>query len=226
MQPACSVVVPVPSALSSPPWLSSRSWPAFGRCYCQLPSQKYRKHYHHIRIPPLGSGCHPSCRFLEWGVSLLENNIHAKAQTRRKKPATVARGPRRICFALWWFIWTSSLGNLRVACADFLSVPRCMTWSDDTSGPKIAPQIGSLRKFTRSFPHLFYSMYRADTPELKGSISSFIICRPIEHRHSKICWKKQNKIKANIFSIDWYKETNRHDQSHTQIQPKRKEIMN
>ena len=88
----------MPSALSSPPWLSSRSWPENGRCYCQLPSKKCRKHNYHTRIPPPGSGCHPSCRFSEWGVPLLGNNIHAKAQTRQKIQLQSPGGPRRRIF--------------------------------------------------------------------------------------------------------------------------------
>ena len=88
----------MPRALSSPPWLSSRSWPKNGRCYCQLPSKKYRKHHHHTKIPPPGSGCHPSCRFSEWGVPLLGNNIHAKAQTRQKSQLQSPGGPRRRIF--------------------------------------------------------------------------------------------------------------------------------
>ena len=88
----------MPSALSSPPWISSRSWPDNGRCYCQLPFKKYRKHHYHTRIPPPGSGCHPSCRFSEWGVPLLGNNIHAKAQTRRKSQLQSPGGPRRRSF--------------------------------------------------------------------------------------------------------------------------------
>ena len=91
-QSACCVMVPMPSALSS---LSSRSWPENGRFYCQLPSKKCRKHHHHTRIPPPWSGCHPSCRFSEWGVPLLGNNIHAKAQTRQKIQLQSPGGPRR-----------------------------------------------------------------------------------------------------------------------------------
>ena len=88
----------MPSALSSPPWLSSRSWPENGRFYCQLPSKKCRKHHHHTRIPPPGSGCHPSFRFSEWGVPLLGNNIHAKAQTRRKSQLQSPGIPRQRIF--------------------------------------------------------------------------------------------------------------------------------
>ena len=98
-QSACCVVVPMPSALSSPPWLSSWSWPENCRCYCQLPSKKYRKHHHYTKIPPPGSGCHPSCRFSEWGVPLLGNNIHAKAQTRRKSQLQSPGGLRRRIFS-------------------------------------------------------------------------------------------------------------------------------
>ena len=88
----------MPSALNSPPWLSSRSWPENGRCYCQLPSKKYRKHHHHTRIPPHEPGCRLTIVIWEWGGSLLGNDVHAKAQTPRKSQLQSPGGIRRRIF--------------------------------------------------------------------------------------------------------------------------------
>ena len=53
---------------------------------------------YYSRIPPPMSGCHLSCRFSEWGVSLLGNNIHAKSQTQQKSQLQSPGGPRRRIF--------------------------------------------------------------------------------------------------------------------------------
>ena len=207
----------MPSALSTPPWLSSRSWPEFGRCYYQMPSKKYRKHHHHTRIPPLGLGCHPSCRFSEWVVLLLGNNIHKKAQTRRKSQLHSPEVPRRRIFCsvvvcmnllvrklaggMCWFALLPF--HIRAFVRDF-PLRSFGSWIDFCeSSPTFFNSQNYHCFWARSFSYLFYPISGTDTPELKPLISSFRICGPIELMNSRSCRKNQIKTSAKINDPDW-----------------------
>ena len=108
-QPAYCVVVPMPSALSSPPWLSSRSWPEKIRCYCQIPSKICGKHTHYTRIPPRESGFHLTIDFFENGRCFcLEVTSTQKHKNDKNGNCSHLRLPNGGFFPLGWFIWTSS----------------------------------------------------------------------------------------------------------------------
>lgn len=99
----------MPSALSSPPWLSSRSWPEKIRCYCQLPSKICGKHTHYTRIPPRESGFHLTIDFFENGRCFcLEVTSTQKHKNDKNGNCSHLRLPNGGFFPLGWFIWTSS----------------------------------------------------------------------------------------------------------------------
>ena len=123
----------MPSALPSPPWLSSRSWSENGRCYCQLPSKKYRKHHHHTRIPPRESGFHLTIDFFEnERCFCLEMTSTQKHKNDKNGNCSHRRLPDEGFFPLGWFIWTSSSESWLTVTPESQSSPSISSalWAD------------------------------------------------------------------------------------------------
>ena len=99
----------------------------------------------------LGLAAIPAAVFQNGGCLCSEITSTQKHRHDEKASYSRQRVPGEECFALWWFISTSSSENLRVACAGFVSVPRCMTRSEEKSDDQLERQIGSLRKFPPFF---------------------------------------------------------------------------
>ena len=104
-----------------------------------------------LRYRHLGLAAIPAAVFQNGGCLCSETTSTQKHRHDEKASYSRQGVPGEEFFPLSWFISTSSSENLRVACAGFVSVPRCMTRFNKKSGLEDPPQIGSLRKFPPFF---------------------------------------------------------------------------